>query len=321
MDDPGSGAAKVLHAGHDREAKGAPPASSAIGRLAHRSRFWFGLAVLGPALAWYVLFIFLPMVGGLVLAFLRFDPTNIGATRFVGSDNFARILADPIFGTAAWNTLALAVLQFVFVVPLSLGVSLTLVSVWRGRGLYQALFFMPFVVSLVAVSLLFYFLTDPEVGTFNQVLRAIGLPGLGWMTSSDTALPTVAGVLAWKGFGFYTVLLTAGLLAIPKEIYDLADLDGAGRVTRLRLITLPLLRNTVVLVLVLLTIGSLDTYAAVVILPGPGYSTYTLNLLLVKVALTDQRYGVAAAIALVEMAAVLIVSLAQFRLFRRQWAY
>lgn len=285
----------------------------------------FGLLVLVPALAWYAVLVIGPMAAGLVMAFLRFNPLKPENTAFVGLDNFARMVAIPKFGDAVMNTVWLAVLQFAFVLPLSLAVAVGLVSVWRGRHVYQAIVFLPFVVSLIAVSLLFKFLTDTDVGTFNRMLREVGLAGVPWLTSGDTALATVAAILSWKTFGFYTLLLTAGLLAIPREMYDLAAVDGAGRIARFTRITLPLLGHSLALVAVLLTINSLEIYAATVVLPlnpgGPGTSTYSLNLLLVDEALRQQRYGIGSSIAVIQLLAVLAISVAQLRLLRPKWEY
>ncbi len=127
----------------------------------------------------------------------------------------------------------------------------------------------------------------------------------------------------WKGLGFYVLLLTAGMLNIPSELHDAARVDGVNEWQRFWHITLPLMGHTLVLVIVLLAIGSLQEYTSVVILTngGPGNATYVLNLLIVQEAFSNMRFGVAAAAAFIEFVLVFLISIAQLRLFRPRWSY
>jgi len=146
--------------------------------------------------------------------------------------------------------------------PLAMAISVCLVNVRRGRNFYQGILFLPVVISLVAVALLFRMLMDPEIGQFNRILNSVGLPSFAWLSSSDTALVTVVGIGVWKGLGFYVVILTAGMLNIPSELHDAATVDGVNGWQRFRFMTLPLIAHTLALVMVILAIGALHSSPA-----------------------------------------------------------
>lgn len=290
----------------------------AVRKTLRRPQFWFGLAVIVPTLVWYWFFAYFPILRGLFLAFFSYDFLSRRAGGFLGLKNFEALLLNPLIFIALRNTLILATLQFVVLLPLALLLATCLVSLRRGTGLYQALIFLPVVVSLVAIALLFLMLMDPQTGTFNSVLRSLGLPTSDWLSSSGSALPVLAGIDVWKGLGFYVLLLTAGMMNIPNDLHDTAKVDGTNGWQHFWFVTLPLLGNTLVLVLVLLAIGTLQEYTSVVVLTngGPDNATYVLNLLIVQEAFSNMRFGTAAAASVIEFALVFIISIAQLRLFR-----
>ncbi len=292
-------------------------------RVLRRPQFWFGLAVLGPTFIWYTVFGYFPILRGLWLAVVDYDFVSRQLKGFSGLRNFNRLLLNPLIFTALTNTLLLAVLQFVCLLPLGMLLAMCLVNVKHGRSIYQPALFLPVVVSLVAISLLFLMLMDPQTGTFNQILDSLGIPTSMWLSSPDSALASVAGINVWKSLGFYVLLLTAGMLNIPTELHDAARVDGVNEWQRFWHITLPLMAHTLVLVVVLLAIGSLQEYTSVFVLTqgGPGTSTYVLNLLIVQEAFSNMRFGVAAAAAVIEFAFVFVISIAQIRLFRPNWSY
>ncbi len=161
---------------------------------------------------------------------------------------------------------------------------------------------------------------NPEVGFFNRVLNDVGLPGFSWLSSSDTALVTLVGISAWKSIGLFVVILTAGMLNIPAEVYDAARVDGAGRWQLFRRVTLPLLLPTLALVMVLITIASLQEYTLPTVVTGapglqggPGESTLLYNLVVYDEAFTYVRFGTASAAALIEFVVILGISLVWLR--------
>ena len=291
--------------------------------LAGRPQTRFAAAVLIPSLAWYGAFVLLPILQTIQISVLNYHLLDPARNTFAGLDNFAHLMANPLFPKAVINTLVWTVMALVVIVPISLVLAQCLVIVKRGRNVYQAVIFVPVVVSLVAVALIFRILMDPEVGLFNKVLAGLGLPTLQWLSSSDTALPVLLGIASWKTIGVFVVILTAGMLNIPTEIYEAARVDGANGLQLFRRITLPLLGHTLALVMVLLTIGSLQefTLPTVVTQGGPGDSTFLYNMLIFQEAFVNLRFGTASAAALLQFIVILIASMMWLRLLRPKWSY
>ena len=288
-----------------------------------RPQFWFGLAWIVPTLIWYSVFSFGPVLRAFPISLLRYNVITPADSVPVGLGNFRALFEDPLFVIGIRNTLSWALLEFVLTLPLALTISMLLNNVRRGRSLYQALAFIPVVVSFVAVSLLFRMLLDPSVGEINRVLRDLGLPTSKFLTDSSTALPTAVVIGVWKGIGFHIIILTAGLLAVPEELYDAARVDGANEWERFWHVTLPLLSNTLLLISVLLAIGALQEFGLPYVLTdgGPGNATRLYNLFIYNEAFMSMRFGTATAAALLQFVAILGISIAQIRLLRPKWSY
>ena len=245
-------------------------------------------------------------------------------SRFIGLENYKLVTQHYLFPIALKNTLVYSLELWLFTFPTALLAALALVSVGRGRNLYQFAIFIPVVVSLVAMALLFKQIFDPDTGIVDAVLRKLGLPESPFLTDERTALVTVAGVDAWKILGQYVVLLVAGLLTIPPEFYEAAAVDGAGSWTRFVHVTLPLLSPVLVLTITMLLIQGMQVFVSCTILPrtagGPGYATTVLSLWLYNEAFTNWRFGFASAIAFCLFILVFALTMLQMRL-RSEFQY
>jgi len=311
------------------EIRGARPitqrrdAGMVVRKTLRKPQFWFGLSVLGPTLIWYGLFGLWPVINAFWISVVNYKIMDPLSSPFVGADNFKQTFDNFLFPIAVKNTLAWAALQFVAMLPISLLISLLLASVVRGRNIYQALIFLPVVIPLVAVALLFRMLLDPDVGQLDTILSTFNLPNSPFLNSSTTALPTAVGIAVWKSMGFYVVILTAGILNIPKELNEAALVDGANRLQRAWRITLPLLGHTLALITVLLMINGVQEFTLPFILTsgGPNNATYLLNLFIYNEAFTNLHFGMATAAALLEFLLILVISLVQLRLLRPKWSY
>lgn len=292
-------------------------------KVLRKPQFWFGALAIVPTIAYYWIYAFGPILSAFPIALQDYRLLDPSKSPFIGLANFRSLFGDPLLLTATKNTLLWAVYTFCLALPIALLVSVCLVSIKRGRNLYQGLIYLPVVVSLVAVILLFRMLMDPEVGQFNQILRQLHLPEPRWLSSSDTALITSVAIGTWKGLGFNVILLTAGMLGIPQEIYDAAVVDGVNAWSRFRHITMPLLAHTLLLITVLMAIGTLQEFTMPYILTngGPGTATTTYNMLLYKEAFSNMRFGVASAAALLQFAVIVTISIAQLKLLRPRWSY
>jgi ABC-type sugar transport system permease subunit len=283
-----------------------------------RPQFWFGLLVLVPTLAWYALFQFGPIVRGLIMALTNQNLMEPEKTRFIGLQNFRLVTEHFLFPIATTKTLIYALELWLFCFPLALLTSVALVSIKRGRNFYQFFIFVPVVVSLVAMTLLFKQILDPDTGLVNAGLRALHLPEGKFLTDEKSALTTVAAIDAWKILGTYMVLLTAGLLNIPQEYYDAAYVDGANSWQVFWRVTMPLLSPVLMLVITMLLIQGLQVYVSAALLPknpgGPGYATTVLSIWLYTEAFTNWRFGFASAIAIWLFLIVFLIQTATGRL-------
>ena len=295
------------------------PPSTQVRRALARPQFWFGLAVFIPFLAWYVVFFFRPVILGFWMAITDYNLLNPAETSFVGLDNFRAVFEYERFWIALKNTLIYGALTYLLTMPAALLVAWAIVSVKRGRRFYEFVVFLPVVVSLVAISLLFRMLMNPEIGVFNQLLETLGLPTSRWVDGSGSALLSVVLVDVWKGLGFYVVLFSTAMLNVPEALYDAARVDGADGPQLFRHVTLPSITNTLLLVSVIVVVNALQVYVSVTILgPGPGTSTLVLNQFIIAEAFNSWQFGVATAASLVLFVIILGITLVQLRVLRPQ---
>lgn len=249
------------------------------------------------ALIYGAFFVF-PFVFSFVLAFLRYNPLNVGAASWVGLDNFARLLGDERFLRALRNTL-------VFVcgtVPVTTAAAMGLALLLRGRlpakGAFKAGFFLPSIVSAVVISLLFKLFYAPN-GGLNHALSLLGLGGHAWLTDPATALGAIMVMDVWAAVGYYAIIFDAALAGIPREFHEAATLEGAGFRDSLRYVYVPSIRPVIAFVLVINTIRSFQIFIEVFVMTqgGPLGATDTLVLYLYEAAFRNLDYGYASAIA------------------------
>jgi ABC-type sugar transport system permease subunit len=294
---------------------------AAVTKTLHRPQFWFGLIVLVPILVWYAWFSFGPMLRAFWMATVRYNLMDPGSSPFIGLKNFQQVFSYPLFWTSVRQTIYFSITVYLGTLPLAVFVSMCLVSVARGRGFYQFVLYLPVVVSYVAIALLFRMLMDPQTGQFNQILAALGLPTSKWITGVNSALPSIAMIDVWKGLGFHVVIITAGLLGIPEEMYDAAKVDGANAWHRFRFVTFPLLGNTLLLESVIMVMGTLQAFTNGEVLGCAGNSCFWISRLVYSEAFTNMRFGFATAAAFVLFVFILGLTLIQIKVLRPTWSY
>jgi len=294
---------------------------TAITKLLRRPQFWFGFLILLPILAWYIVFSFGPLLRAFWMSTVQYDLLNPADSKFVGLRNFQQVFSYPLFWIAVQRTITFALYVYVGTLPLAIFVSLCLVAVSRGRSFYQFVLYLPVVVSYVAVALLFRMLMDPQTGQFNQILTALGLPRSLWITGPNSALPAIAMIDIWKGLGFHVIIITAGLLGIPEEMYDAAKVDGAGAWHRFRFVTLPLLGNTLLLESVIIVMGTLQAFTNGEVIGCAGDSCMWISRLVYTEAFTNMRFGFATASAFVLFVFILGLTVVQMRALKPDWQY
>lgn len=237
---------------------------------------------------------------------------------WLGPGNYAELAGDRRF----WNSLRVTAIYTVVTVPLQVGIALAVAlglnERIRGRALLRAAYFFPVISSLAIMAIVWGFLMDPNVGAVAGWMRQMGLRPIPFLRDTGLALPAVIFVGLWKNIGFSMVILLAGLQGIPREHYEAASIDGAGRTARFRFITVPGLRHTLLFVLVISVIASLQVFDQVYVMTrgGPLFTTESLVTYMFHQGFDLFRMGYASAIATVLFGLILVVSAAQLRLFR-----
>jgi multiple sugar transport system permease protein len=278
---------------------------------------WFFLA---PALLLIFVFFFLPVAASLVLSVTDFDLYGIADpanTRFVGLSNYSRLLQTPDFWAALRNTFYFAFVGGPLTIAVALSAALLLSSkLVRFKGFFRTIYFTPFVTTLVAVAIVWRYLYHTRYGLFNYALSYIGIGPIDWLGDPHWAMPAIILMAVWKSFGYNMLIFIAGLQSIPEELYDAAEIDGAGAFRRFFSITLPMLMPTLVFVSVVTMIGYFQLFAEPYVMTqgGPLRSTTSVVLLMYEEGFRWWRMGYAAAIAFVLFVVILIATLLQFRL-------
>ncbi|MFN3266381.1 MAG: carbohydrate ABC transporter permease [Deinococcales bacterium] len=251
---------------------------------------------LAPALVLYALFALFPMLRSMQLSLER----NIdGEVRFAGLAQYTRLLEDDILKQALFNTFIFLFLQTPIMLTLALLLAIALNSKrFPYRALLRGAYFLPSIMSLVAVGVLFRVLLNEDLGAINYFLRSVGLEGVAWVSHPWWAKVTVMLLLTWRYTGFMMVVYLAGLQGIPDELYEAAEIDGSSRGQSFWYITLPLLRPTILFTTVLSTIGVLQIFdeALIVTRGGPANETLTISLYLYQTAFGSVDFHYAAAI-------------------------
>jgi len=282
-----------------------------------------GLLFVLPALAYFSLVFLVPLVESVIGSFYRTVPG--GASRFVGLRLYERVFTDPTFWQAVRNTVSLLLMSVPTTVALALGVALGLHRLLslRWRSAWTAMYFLPFSVSLVAAALIWQWMYDPVYGFLNYLLGRVGLPPQKWLQSLDQVRPSLALVNVWVRLGFDTIIFLAALQAIPGEYYEAAAIDGAGWWQSFRRVTLPLLNPQIVMVTILELIFNFKVFDTVYATTqgGPASASQTVIMLLYDTAFKYFRLGDASVMAIFVFVSLLLITLVQWRLFRRQVEY
>ncbi|MDQ1288710.1 MAG: multiple sugar transport system permease protein [Actinomycetota bacterium] len=259
-----------------------------------------------------------PVMATFGLAFLDWD--SYSTPEWVGLANFERLAANPTFWTALGNTVFYAAGHVPLTLVASLGLAVLLNRRIRGVQYFRTALFFPYITSLVAVAIVWNLLFDPDLGPVNQLLRALGAGDPpGWTSSTTWAMPAIIIASVWRDMGYYMVLYLAGLQTIPPELYEAAEVDGAGAWQRFRHITVPSLRTMTFFILIMLTVSSFKVFDLVQVMTegGPGRSTLVLSQLIFREGITEGRFGYSSAIAVVLFAVVLVLTMVQFGFSRR----
>ncbi|MEO8759027.1 MAG: sugar ABC transporter permease [Devosia sp.] len=298
--------------------------SSRLRSPASRSRQWKKLLVaysfIAPNFLGFAIFTLGPILFAFALAFLHWDGSN--PITFAGLDNFWRLFHDSAFIAAFWNTILYAVLSVPLTLVCALGLAMLLNQKIVGRNFFRTAMFFPYVASLVAVAVVWNMLFNPEMGPVNMVLYNLGIDPKTlpkWAADRHWAMITVVLFGAWKSMGYFMVIYLAGLQGINRDLYEAANIDGAGAWQRFFYVTVPQLRPTTLFITVMLTIQSFKVFDQIYLLTqgGPGTSTLVLVYHIYNEAFISWDLGYSSMVALVLFVVVLAVTILQFRYARQ----
>jgi raffinose/stachyose/melibiose transport system permease protein len=256
-----------------------------------------GYLYLLPAFAVFALFVLAPLLHAVWISFFHWDGLTVGT--WAGLDNYREVVSDPRLRAAFGHSLIL--LLFYAGLPLVIGLLLAGLLARgrvRGQALLRTILFLPQVIAMVVVAVMWRMIYDPQNGALNRLLRVVGIDGKAWLGDFGWALPSVGLVGTWVYFGLAMVLLTAGVQKIPQSLYDAARVDGAGPVREFFAVTLPALRGEIAVTLTLTTVYALRNFDLVYITTkgGPGNATSVPAYQVYDRAFQTGKVGSAAAI-------------------------
>ena len=264
-----------------------------------------------PAVILFTVFFLAPIFISVYYSFTDFS--GIGAAKFIGFKNYQVLLKDKFFFIALKNTFIILIGITITILPLSFIVALLLEKPFRGSGVVQSMIFAPNVIAPILVGLIWLFILDPKMGMINAIFRSIGLSDYQqqWIGGKTLTPYSVAFVYLWQVLGFYTTINMAGLRSIPADIYEAAEIDGANYFQRIRKITIPMMKNTIVINTILIITGGFKIFETVKQLTngGPNHMSDVLVTYMYDTTFTSSRYGYGMAVATVSFVLCLIFSI------------
>ncbi|PLR86376.1 sugar ABC transporter permease [Bacillus canaveralius] len=271
-------------------------------------------AFLFPNIIGFLAFIFIPVIASFLMSFTSWN--GFGQIEFIGLENYKTLLYDPNFRISFVNTILFTLIS----VPVTLFLSI-LVAVALNRGirflkLFRTAVFLPYVTATIAVAAVWQLIFNPTMGPINGLMIRFGVENLpGWLSSPDWALISVSIVYIWHSIGYYMILYLAGLQNIPDDLYEAADLDGAGPIAKFFNVTLPMLSSVIFFTMIIGVINSFKVFDLIYTLTGggPGRSTHVLVYDIYNTAFKQFEYGYASAMAYVLFLIILIFTFFQFK--------
>ena len=295
------------------------PLTASQGRTAKGSRRYGQLApavlFLLPALVGFLVFFAWPAVRGLYLSFT--DYNLLSSPEFIGIKNYQDIVSDTVFWRSMAVTLQYVAINIVFQTVAALFLAVMLHKFTQSM-LIRGIVMLPYLIANVVVALVWYWLADYNLGLINSSLDAIGLDRIGFFGDDQWAMITIAMVNVWRHLGYTSLLIFAGLQAIPEDVYEAAAVDGAGAWRAFRSITLPLLRPVLAFVLVITVVGSFQIFDTIAVTTqgGPVDATNAITYYIYSRAFTRFDFGYASALSVILMLILAAIALIQMRVLR-----
>ena len=281
---------------------GLPTAQTVLtpARAARRRVWLLVVPFVVPSLIFYTVFLIVPLLGTLALSFTDWSGISLANIRFVGLANYRQLGSDPVFWESLQHNLIFLLGAILLKTTLALLLALALEQNLRFSAFFRGVYLMPTVISLVVVGIVFSLALSPSLGLINPFLQAIGLGQFAgsWLGDPQKVLPLVIVIDTWQGFGLYMFLFITRLIAIPQELHDAAFVDGASGRQDIWYVTLPLLKSTAAMVVLLAAIESLKAFALIYVMTngGPNHQSEVLSTWAYFNAFTANKVGYGSAI-------------------------
>lgn len=268
-----------------------------------------------PSFIGFIVFFAWPAARGLFLSFTEYD--MLRDPKWIGFDNYVGVFQDPIFLNSIWVTLEYVVINIGVQTILALLIAVLLHRFTKSLVI-RGVILLPYLIANVIVALVWYWLCDYNLGLINAGLDSLGLSRMGFFGNEYLAMPTIALVNVWRHVGYTALIIFAGLVAIPRDVYEAAEVDGAGEWRIFRSVTLPLLRPVLAFVLVITVVGSFQIYDTIAVTTegGPVHATRAINVYIFQQAFEQRNFGYASAMAVLLMIVLAIIAIGQNRLLK-----
>ena len=276
----------------------------------HRSQQLEGLFFILPYAILWVVFLLGPMIFGFYMSLHKWDP--LAGSKFLGLKNYVDLFTDQRFWNSFWVTWKFSLFVIPGIIVCSLGFALMLQKArFRGATFVESVLFFPYLLNVSIVSIIWSLMHDPDVGILHHLFRTLGLDVPPLLNDKFWVIPMIALTTVWWLMGYRMVVFRAALASIPQDLYDAAAIDGAGPIKTFFLVTLPLLKPTLLFTLVITTVGGMRTFGQVMLMTagGPGTSSEVLALFMYRVGFDFIQFGKAAAVGFIIFAIIFILSL------------
>ncbi|MFI2858665.1 carbohydrate ABC transporter permease [Paenibacillus sp. JSM ZJ436] len=300
-------------------------ASASAARLVSYSarEKWKDFAFALPALAFLGVFLFYPMIYSVYISFTNWNMTR-PVKKFVGTDNYTRLLSNEEFYQSLKITFLYTVMDVVLTLAIGLLLALLLnVTASRLFGFIRGVIFMPYYISMVIAAMVFTWIYNGQYGLLNRITGWFGMEPVEWLINTGTVLPALVAVSVWKGAGFAMILFIAGMRSIPNEYYEAAAIDGASRLHTFRHITLPLLSPMTLFLIITTFISSMQVFQSIDVMTngGPLQSTNAIVYWIYTMAFAEFKTGRASALVMILFIIIMLLTLLQWFVGRKRVHY
>ncbi|MCT8974237.1 carbohydrate ABC transporter permease [Microbaculum marinisediminis] len=276
-----------------------------------------GILFILPFVGTAVLFMIYPIAEAIRLSFFSYNPLRPDSSAFVGLDNFRRIFADPLFWESFSQATIWTLTSIALQTLLGMSIALLLNQALRGISIFRGLLLFPYIVPTVVIALIWRWIFNPEIGVINHALLSVGIISepIYWLSTPSMAMASTIMLNVWKYTPFVVITVLARLQSVPLELYDAAKVDGAGPLRRFMDVTLPQLKEVLIVIIVFRTIWTFNKFEEIYLLTkgGPGTSTFNLAVYSYEQSIASLKLGVGAATGVVMMVILLVGSIVYLR--------